>query len=110
MPQLTDRAEVWRYSSVGGRQVMTLIMPELPCLITPVGGRDTRPSYAREADYVVVCPVWTDLRAEDELRIGRRTTRDGQVTARRFTVDGVHKYDGIGDHHVEAWCREASRQ
>jgi hypothetical protein len=107
MGAFPQTADLWRFVTqpAGGRRLQ-VARPRVPVLIIPISSFDALPSFARESTHVAFLPPrLRDLRKDDELRTGRRTDVDGNVTQYRFTIDGIRRYR-FGLRHTEAFLRE----
>jgi hypothetical protein len=104
--RLTQIADQWRVLARTGGHSVQLLRRRIPCLLVPISASDPTPPYAVESTVVVFLPHWLrDIAAEDELRLGRRTDRDGRVLQNRYHVDGVRRYRN-GLRHTEAFVTE----
>lgn len=118
--QLTERTDIWRFvGAYDGGRTQQLVYTQVPCLRVPLSSFDKlagalsssmRPSVpseyfrseGRQATDVFLLPTWVAVRADDELRRGRRTDINGNVVANRYTVSGIRTFESFAYQDQQA--------
>jgi hypothetical protein len=111
MLQLTDTCTIWRFGprpgGVAGQQREQAVRTNVPCLVVPISQADAVAGYSRNSSHKAFLPRWvTDVRLEDELRLGRRTDRAGQPAQYRYVVSGIRRFLTFGLRHIEIFLQE----
>jgi hypothetical protein len=109
--QFTDTCSIHRMmqkaGAATGQKVIQARYAKAPCLIIPISQFQGAMPFALESTHVVFLPRWvTDLRPEDEVRRGRRVTKNNAAVPYVFVVNGIRRYENFGLRHVEAFCKE----